>query len=74
VIKEYAIIGARAELARIGEPRVVVDVERKGNSDAVIILEDGKRITVGGRMAVKLRKMLRARYQAPWTPRSRGDD
>ena len=72
--KEHAIIGAQAELARIGEPGVVVDVERKGNSEAVIILDDGKRITVGARMAVKLRKMLRPRYKAPWTPRPRADD
>ena len=66
--KEHAIIGAQAELARIGEPGVVVDVQRKGNSEAVIILNDGKRVTVSGRMAVKLRKMLRPRYKAPWTP------
>jgi hypothetical protein len=66
VSKEHAIEGAQEELKFLGASGVVVDVQRTGQ-DVLIILEDGKGVRVSGLAAVKLRKMLRGRYQSPWS-------
>jgi hypothetical protein len=72
VSKEHAIKGAQEELSLLGaKGGLVVDVQRSGH-DVLIILNDGKSITADGLVAVKLRKMLKRRYQSPWTPAKSG--
>ena len=68
--KEHAIKGAQEELQFLGRNGVVVDVQPRGH-DILIVLNDGKSVTADGLVAVKLRKMLRSRYQSPWTPAKR---
>jgi hypothetical protein len=66
--QKHAIQAAQEELPVIGRSGLVVDVQRQ-RFDALIVLHDGRTITVGGWLAVKLRKMLRTRYLAPWRPK-----
>ena len=67
--KQHAIAEAQAELVRMGIEAVVADVQRAGHDEAVIITQDGRRIAVEGYVAAKLRKMLKTRYGAVWTPK-----
>ena len=66
--KDHAIRGAQEELPALGATGVVVDVQRAGRQ-AVITLRDGQTITVQGPVAIKLLKMLRARFGRPWGKR-----
>jgi hypothetical protein len=59
--KQHAIQAAQGELSPLGVNGTVVDVRREYRS-AVIVLDDGRKITATSWTAVKLLKMLRANY------------
>jgi hypothetical protein len=67
---EQAVIGAQAELAKMGEDGLVIDVQRTGMARADIILGDGRIISVEARVAIKLLKLLRSRHRFAWRPPS----
>ena len=65
--RQHAIRGAQEELADIGIPGTVIDVQRL-RREAIVIFSDGSAIRVGGLLAIKLLKMLSKRYLSPWMP------
>jgi hypothetical protein len=66
--KQHAVQAAQEELSSLGVDGTVVDVRREYRS-AVIVLDDGREITVTSWTAVKLLKMLKANYPRGTGPR-----
>ena len=61
--KKHAIQAAQEELPGLGFRGTVIDVYRPSQrTRAVIVLSDGKEVTVNGRVAIKLSAMLRSNY------------
>jgi hypothetical protein len=59
--KEHAVRGAQEEITRAGLKGTVIDVRREGRS-AVLVLQDGRTMSLSGLSAVKVLKMLDSRF------------
>ena len=61
--KQHAIQAAQDELPGLGLKGTVIDVYRPAQrTRAVIVLSDGKEVSVEGHVAIKLSAMLRSNY------------